>query len=128
MCPLAQARKARPASATAPPAASVKGTGLASKRKSAAHAKPSGTRQRCAHVPALRPTRVHLDRVVEDARAPQSLAGGLDHARHLDVHADPVRAGATVAVGAAINVRALDADIFGAGASVAPPLGRPEQS
>src|SRR5437762_11914313 len=128
MWPLAHARKAKPASATAPPAASVSGIGFARSRNSSAQAKPSGTRQRCAHVPPLRATRVHLDRLGKDARAPQPLARGLDHARHLDVHTDPARAGAPVAVRAAVNIVALDADVFPARTAVAPPLGRPEQA
>src|SRR5688500_417826 len=98
---------ASPTSATAPPTASERRSGRASTMKTAAQANPRGTRQRCTHVPPLRPTGTHLDRPRNDGGAPQPLAHRLGHAPDFDVHADPLRAGAAVAVCATADVRAL---------------------
>src|SRR5438067_5362043 len=97
MCPEAHARKSKPRRATTPPTASDRTVGFASRMKTTAQAKPSGTRQRCTQVPPLRATRVHLnatrvhlDRLENFPRAPQSLADRLDNAPDLYVHANPV--------------------------------------
>src|SRR5437588_6635014 len=104
MWPEAHARNASPSRATAPPTASDSLLGLASRTKTTAQAKPSGTRQRCTQVPPLRATRVHLnatrvhlnatrvhlDRLENFPRAPKSLADRLDDAPDLYVHANPV--------------------------------------
>src|SRR5688500_13869230 len=109
MWPDAQARIASPTSATAPPTASERRSGRANTMKTAAQANPRGTRQRCTHVPPLRATDAHLGRLRHHTGAAQALADRLGDARDLDVHADPLRAGAAVAVRAAADVRALDA-------------------
>src|SRR5687768_14628321 len=98
MCPDAHARMASPTSATAPPTASERRSGRASTMKTAAQANPRGTRQRCTHVPPLRATNAHLDRLSYHPCAAQALADRLRDARDLDVHADPLRAGAAVTV------------------------------
>src|SRR5947208_15987430 len=132
MCPEAQARSSSPQSATTPPTASVASRGRASNRKIAAHRKPSGTRQRCTHVPPLR-KRAPLccaahARATFILRAPQTLVARREHARDFDVHADPLRARAPMTVRATTDVCALDADVLGARAAVTPPLGRAEQT
>src|SRR5687768_10969156 len=115
MCPADQARRASPTTATKPPTASVTGCGSARTMKTAAHAKPSGTRQRCTHVPPLRATGSHLARVQNFGRAPpppQSLPDRRRHALHFDIHTNPLRTRAAVTVGAAVDVGALDAHVL----------------
>src|SRR2546423_12964626 len=118
MCPEAHARNASPSSATAPPTASDSLLGLASRTKTTAQTKPSGTRQRCTQVPPLRATRVHLnatrahlDRLGNFPRAPQPLADRHQDTLDLYVHANPVRAQAPVTVRAAADVFSLGADV-----------------
>jgi len=64
---VAHARKASPGSAIAPPIASVSGRGRLSKKRIAAQTNPSGTRQRCIHVPGLA-NRYEVRRVRFDPR------------------------------------------------------------
>src|SRR5258705_8412042 len=52
----------------------------------------------------------------------QPLAYCLQHSFNLDVHADPLGTGASMAVCAAIYVNSLDANVGSAQAAVAPPL------
>src|SRR5437588_5731786 len=134
MWPEAHARNASPSRATAPPTASDSLLGLASRTKTTAQTKPSGTRQRCTQVPPLRATRVylnaasvHLDRLENFPRAPKPLPDRLDHSPDLDVHANPVRARAPVTVRPATDVFTLDADVVRAGRAVSPPLRRAEK-
>src|SRR6185503_14272753 len=54
MCPAAHARKASPSNETNAPMSNIRGVGRAKKINAAPHKKPSGTRQRCIHVPPLR--------------------------------------------------------------------------
>src|SRR6185503_15128375 len=54
MCPAAHARKASPSNETNAPMSNIRGVGRAKKMNAAPHKKPSGTRQRCIHVPPLR--------------------------------------------------------------------------
>src|SRR5205807_5174761 len=88
--PLAHARKASPGNATAPPTIKVRGRGRESKKKSAAHAKPSGTRQRCIHVPPLANRNQSVRRKMTSAL--QTVRDGVKHPFHFYVHADPFRA------------------------------------
>src|SRR2546423_15356626 len=132
MCPEAHARNSRPSSATAPPTASDSLLGLASRAKTTAQTKPSGTRQRCTQVPPLRATRVHLnatcvhlDRLANFPRAPQPLADRLDHAPDLYVHANPVRARAAGTNPSAADGFTPHAEVRLPGGAAAPPLPRP---
>src|SRR5215217_3631214 len=102
---------ARPTSATAPPINRERRSGLARTMKSPAQTKPSGTRQRCTHVPPLRATGTHLDHPGCSFGPPQSFTHRRRDFVHADLHADPLRARAPVAVHAAVDVRALDADV-----------------
>src|SRR3982751_2470537 len=99
MCPADQARTARPIMATPPPMRSVRQLDRANQIKSAPQINPSGTRQRCIHVPPLRNRLAPLS--PPGARPPQPLARKLQNLPDRDVHANPVRAGAAVTVRAA---------------------------
>src|ERR1051326_6145448 len=52
----------------------------------------------------------------------------VEHATHINVHADPFRTRAAVTINAAINVVPFDADVFSIRTAVAPPLGWSKES
>src|SRR5947209_6740707 len=112
--------------ATKPPIKSVRRVGRANHRKGIRHRKPSGTRQRCIQVPPLR--KPSAPRSPSLLRAPQPLASEIENLLNRYVHANPLRAGAPMAIRATVNVIALYADVFRAGRAVSPPLGRSEKS
>src|SRR6185295_15307703 len=58
----------------------------------------------------------------------QPLTYCLQHSFNFDIHADPLGAGATMAVCAAIYVKSFDADVGGSQTTVAPPFGRTKQA
>src|SRR5205085_11012228 len=90
------------------------------------HRKPSGTRQRCIQVPPLR--KPSAPRSLRLSRTPQSLASEIKNLLNRYIHANPLRAGAAMAINATIDVVALYADVFGARATVSPPFSRTEES
>src|SRR5712692_7666606 len=105
---------------------SVNGRACASKKKSAAQAKPSGTRQRCIHVPPLANRQKFRGR--NPTCSAQTIRYRVQHALNIDVHANPFRARATMTIHATIDVVTLDAHVIRIRASVPPPLGWSEQS
>src|ERR1044072_6940149 len=52
----------------------------------------------------------------------------VEHATHINVHADPFRTRAAVTINAAINVVPFDADVFSIRTAIAPPLGWSKES
>src|SRR6266851_4740534 len=104
---------------------SVNGRACASKKKSAAQAKPTGTRHRCIHVPPL--ANRHKFRARYATCAPQTIRHRVQHAPDVDVHANPFRARAAMTIDATIDVVTFDADVVRVRTAVPPPLGWSEQ-
>src|SRR5205807_2936490 len=124
--PEAHARKARPGSATSAPISNSSNVGFAKNKKSAPHTNPSGTRQRCIHVPPL--ANRHQLRGYQHVRSSQTFLDRTEHAFDFDVHADPLRARSSMTIFATANVRTLDANVFRVRTTVSPPFGRPKQA
>src|SRR5258706_12804668 len=82
-----QAPKKKPCPGDAAPMASDQLLGRAKNRKSAAHAKPKGTRQRCIHVPPLANRNQTLRRKMTSAL--QAIRDRVKYSFHFYVHADP---------------------------------------
>src|SRR5205085_3813987 len=99
---------------------SVQLLGRAKNRKSAAHAKPKGTRQRCIHVPPLANRNQTLRRKIRSAL--QTIRDRVKHSFHVYVHADPFVARAPVTVLATRDIVSLDADVITVRTAVSPPF------
>src|SRR5882762_11008163 len=109
MCPVAQARNASPGTATTAPTIRVNGRGRAKTKKSAAQAKPSGTRQRCIHVPPL--ANRYQFRRYQCVGPPQTICHGMEHAFDVNVHADPLRTRPAMTVDSTTDIVPLDTDV-----------------
>src|SRR4051812_32641506 len=111
MCPAAQARMPSPRIEITAPISKARGVGRAKIMKTAANKKPSGTLQRCIHVP---PRRMFMFSILYSACQRQHTAGcdtnsgsdGVQNAFDVNVHADPFRTRFAVTIHSAINVGA----------------------
>src|SRR5258708_39090434 len=104
-----KARSASPGTVGKPPTISVTGRGRDNTKKSAAQANPSGTRQRCIHVPPLRNR--HKFGSCNPILVTQPIHYRVPHALGIDVHTDPLRPAPAMTPPATTNHVPVDADV-----------------